>query len=167
MVSSTLSLLSVPSVDTVEEHLSAPLGGVRSDLGLLPEGKYTLEIEAERGRRYDDVKTARVTKTSEGLRSASRSPSDCERDQHWLHLWVDLYEYRELWVDLYESSELLPSQKGPKFPSGRYETWSCDEACQPRFRRDLASSPPDLENNPPCMQLSLLSFLRIILNTRA
>jgi hypothetical protein len=44
---------------------------------------------------------------------------------------------------------------------------ACDEACQPRFRRDLASSPPDLENNPPCLQLSLLSFLRIILNTRA
>jgi hypothetical protein len=48
MLSSTPSLLSVPSVDTVDTHLSAPLAGVRSDLVPLPEEKYPREIKAKK-----------------------------------------------------------------------------------------------------------------------
>jgi hypothetical protein len=48
MLSSTLSLLSIHSVDTVGKHLPAPLAEVRSDLVPLPEEKYPREIEAKK-----------------------------------------------------------------------------------------------------------------------
>jgi hypothetical protein len=53
MLSCGPSLLSLPSVDTVEENISAPGGEDRSDLVPLPEERYPREIEAKQpDRRY-------------------------------------------------------------------------------------------------------------------
>jgi hypothetical protein len=48
MLSSAPSLLSIPSVDIIDEHLSVPLGEDRPDLVHLPEEKYPREIEAKK-----------------------------------------------------------------------------------------------------------------------
>lgn len=48
MPSSTPSLLSIPSVDIIDEHLSVPLAEDRPDLVHLPAEIYPREIEAKK-----------------------------------------------------------------------------------------------------------------------